>query len=62
MATRVASLTGGAQIPGMEMRVDDTVFATGLWAEAGRALSDPDGAMRQAALQAESGRQRRSPL
>jgi hypothetical protein len=46
----------------MEMRVDDTVFATGLWAEAGRALSDPDGAMRQAALQAESGRQRRSPL
>ena len=37
VATCVASPTDGAQTPGMEMRFDDTVFATGLSAGAGRA-------------------------
>lgn len=37
VATRVSSLTGGAQTPGVETRFDDTVFAAGLWNEAGGA-------------------------
>lgn len=35
IATHVASLTNGAQTPGIEMRFDDTAFATALPAQAG---------------------------
>ncbi len=37
VATRVSSLTGNAQTPGMEIRFHTTVFASGLWTEKGRA-------------------------
>ena len=37
VVTRVSALTEGAQTPGVEMRFDDTVFATGLRADAGQA-------------------------
>ena len=37
VATHVSALTDGAQTPGVEMRFDDTVFATGLHADAGQA-------------------------
>jgi hypothetical protein len=37
VTTHVSALTDEAQTPGVEMRFDDTVFATGLRAEAGQA-------------------------
>ena len=36
VATRVSALTDGAQTPGMEVRFNTTVFASGLWAQAGQ--------------------------
>ena len=37
VATRVSALTEGAQTPGVEMRFDDTVFATSLRADTDQA-------------------------